>query len=116
MPTAIRLACLAALAAVPLGLALPALAQPATAPAPAAAPAPPPLPTLITPTPAEGFDLAVRLARRAVPMMQRDPAARSEVRQHYSRDGAELIDAAQVVALHFQTVAAANNYWRPAAR
>ena len=102
MRAMIRFACLAGLAAMPLG----AFAQ-------TAAPAgPPPLESLITATPAEGFDLAVRLARRAVPMMQRDAAVRGEVRRDYARDSTELIEAAQVVAVHFQTIAAANDYWR----
>lgn len=90
----VRLVCLIGLVAAPWGVS-------AQAPAPPAG-GPPALASLITATPAEGFDLAVRLARRAVPMMQRDAAVRGEVRQHYARDGEELISAAQVVALHFQ--------------
>jgi len=68
--------------------------------------------SLITETPAEGFDLAVRLARRAVVATQPDKEVLSDKRPEYSKDAEELIAASHVVAVHFQTVAAANNYWR----
>jgi len=95
--------------ALTLAAALPLAAQAQTAP-PAA---PPPLPSLITATPAEGFDLAVRLARRAIPLTQREAAVRGEIRAQYSRTAEGLIAASHVVAVHFQTIAAANDYWRP---
>jgi hypothetical protein len=34
------------------------------------------------------------------------------LREAYARDPNSLIAASQVVAINFQTVAAANNYWR----
>ena len=70
------------------------------------------LTTLRTDTPQEGYDLAVKLARVAVRMTQADPAMREELRAIYEKDADALIAVSSVVATHFQTVAAANNYWR----
>lgn len=70
------------------------------------------LPTLLTDTPQEGYDLAVKLARVAVKMTQADPAIRDDLRTVYEKDADALIAVSAVVATHFQTVAAANNYWR----
>jgi len=70
------------------------------------------LPTLITDTPQEGYDLAVKMARVAVKMTQADSAIREDLRSVYEKDAEALIAVSAVVATHFQTVAAANNYWR----
>ena len=70
------------------------------------------LPSLITKTPAEGYDLAVKLARVAVKMTQPDAAMREKLRPVYAGDADSLIASSQVVATHFATVAAANGYWR----
>lgn len=70
------------------------------------------LPTLITDTPQAGYELAVKLARVAVKMTQPDAQIRDELRVVYERDANSLIASSQVVATHFQTVAAANNYWK----
>lgn len=70
------------------------------------------LSSLRTETPQEGYDLAVKLARVAVRMTQPDTAARAALRAGYERDADALIAVASVVAIHFQTVAAANGYWR----
>jgi len=70
------------------------------------------LPSLLTKTPEEGYDLAVRMARVAVKMTQPDAAARDRLRPTYAEDADALIAASQVVATHFATVAAANRYWR----
>lgn len=67
---------------------------------------------LITATPAEGFDLALSLARRAVVATQPDKEVLFAQRPDYSGDATDLIAASHVVAVHFQTIAAANNYWR----
>ena len=72
------------------------------------------LPTLATATPQEGYDLAVTLARKAVGMTQQDAAVRSRLRPEYAEDSAALIAVSHVVAVHFATVAAANDYWRSA--
>lgn len=68
--------------------------------------------SLITATPEEGFQVALRLARLAVTEVQSDREVLKEGRKKYSRDPGSLIATSQVVAIHFQTVAAANNYWR----
>jgi hypothetical protein len=70
------------------------------------------LPTLITDSPQAGYELAVKLARVAVKMTQPDANIRDELRVIYERDANSLIASSQVVAIHFQTVAAANNHWK----
>ncbi|WP_018699606.1 hexameric tyrosine-coordinated heme protein [Amorphus coralli] len=70
------------------------------------------LPTLLTDTPQDGYALAVKLARVAVKMTQADPTIREDLRTVYEKDAGALIAVSSVVATHFQTVAAANNYWR----
>ena len=70
------------------------------------------LPTLITETPQEGYELAVKLARMAVKMTQPDAAIRDALRADYANNADSLTAASHVVAAHFGTVAAANGYWR----
>ena len=69
------------------------------------------LPTLITSTPEQGFELALKLSRLAVKMTQPDEETRLRVRAIYQSDADALIAASQVVATNFQTVAVANGYW-----
>lgn len=70
------------------------------------------LPSLRTQTPQEGFELAAKLARLGVKLTQPSSEVRDKLRAAYDHDTAQLIAASQVIAVHFQTVAAANNYWR----
>ena len=70
------------------------------------------LPTLITATPQEGFELAVTLARKGVTTTQPDREVLMTLRPAYARNADSLTAASQVVAVHFQTIAAANDYWR----
>ena len=70
------------------------------------------LTTLQTETPQEGFELAITLARKGVGYTQTSPEVRAELRGGYAHDAATLTAASHVVAVNFQTVAAANNYWR----
>ncbi|MDN2566313.1 hexameric tyrosine-coordinated heme protein [Aquibium sp. A9E412] len=70
------------------------------------------LPSLITTTPAEGYDLAIKLARVTIKKTQPDAAMRDRLRPAYAEDADSLIAVSQVVATHFATVAAANDYWR----
>lgn len=70
------------------------------------------LPSLLTKTPQEGFELAIVLARRGVKYTQPDAQKLHELRPAYAEDAASLIAASQVVAIHFATVAAANDHWR----
>lgn len=71
------------------------------------------LTTLITDTPQEGFELAITLSRRGVRYTQPDSEVLQRLRPEYAEDASELTAASQVIALNFQTIAAANNYWRP---
>jgi len=71
----------------------------------------PPL-SLITETPEQGFQLAIALSRKAVKATQPNKEILVKLREVYSKDANSLIAVSQVVAIHFQTVAAANNYWR----
>lgn len=70
------------------------------------------LTSLITDTPEAGFALAVKLSQKAVAATQTDAEARKELRPAYAHDPNSLIAVSHVVATHFQTIAAANNYWR----
>lgn len=68
--------------------------------------------SLVTATPDEGFALAITLARKAVTETQPDTEVLHATRPAYAHDPEALIAASHVVAVHFQTVAAANDYWR----
>ena len=70
------------------------------------------LTTLITDTPQSGFERAITLSRRCVKYTQPNAEVLQKLRPVYSNDANSLIAASQVVAINFQTVAAANNYWR----
>lgn len=70
------------------------------------------LPSLITDTPEEGYDLAIKLSRMAVKKTQPDDAARERMRPEYANNADSLTKASLVVATNFNTVAQANNYWR----
>jgi hypothetical protein len=68
--------------------------------------------TLITPTPEAGRALALLIARHTIHNMQPDLDVLKAGRPKYSTEAEGLIAAGQVVAIEFQTIAAANNYWR----
>lgn len=68
--------------------------------------------SLITNTPEQGRQLAVKLARLTIRLTQPDASTRERLRPDYAGDAHTLIDIAQVVATEFATIAAANNYWR----
>lgn len=70
------------------------------------------LKSLITETPQEGFALAVTLSRRGVKTTQPDTEVLHKLRPEYANDADSLTAASQVIAINFQTIAAANNYWR----
>lgn len=73
------------------------------------------LPTLITASPEEGFMLAMKLSRKVIGLTQPDAEVRTKLRPDYSENADSLIATSQVVATNFQTVAAANDYWRGSA-
>lgn len=70
------------------------------------------LDSLITETPQEGRELAIKMSRKSIAAIQTDPEIRKQLRGDYANDTAQLIASAQVIALEFQTIAAANNYWK----
>lgn len=70
------------------------------------------VPTLITKTPFEGRQLAIMLSRKSIGAIQSNPDVKKRLRGVYSQDAAMLMQAAQIVAIEYQTIAAANNYWR----
>lgn len=70
------------------------------------------LESLITKTPQEGRELAITMARKSIAAIQTDPEIRQKLRDNYASDTSQLIASAQVVALEFQTIAKANNYWK----
>lgn len=70
------------------------------------------LESLITATPQEGRELAIKLSRKSIAAIQTDPEIRKSLRDNYAKDTAQLIASANVIAIEFQTIAQANNYWR----
>ena len=69
---------------------------------------------LKTEIPQEGYVLAVKVARVAIKMTQPDAEVRDKLRPVYAENADALIASSQVVATHFATVAATNDYWRDA--
>jgi hypothetical protein len=70
------------------------------------------LSSLKTATPQEGFELAIKLSRMGVKYTQPSAEMRDKLRPVYAEDANALIASSQVVATNFQTISAANNYWR----
>ena len=67
---------------------------------------------LITKTPEEGRQLAIKMSRLIIKVTQPDAAVRERLRSVYAEDAAMLIAIGQTVAMEFATIAAANNYWK----
>ena len=70
------------------------------------------LTSLQTSDPQSGFELAIKLSRMAVGYTQSNMEKLEDGRSQYEDDAGFLIAASQVIATNFQTVAAANNYWK----
>ncbi|ODU10474.1 MAG: peroxidase [Rubrivivax sp. SCN 71-131] len=70
------------------------------------------LTSLVTDTPQAGFDLAITMSRKGVRYTQPDVEVLKKLRPVYAEDADALIASSQVIAINFQTIAAANNYWR----
>ena len=68
--------------------------------------------TLITSSPEEGRKLGLTMARHTIHNLQPDLDVLKGGRPNYSANPDSLIAASKVVAIEFQTIAAANNYWR----
>ena len=67
--------------------------------------------TLLTPTPQAGWELAIKLSRMGVKVTQPSDEIRTKLREVYEQDADSLIMVSQVIAINFQTVAAANSHW-----
>lgn len=70
------------------------------------------LPSLKTAIPQKGFELTTKLAGVGIKATQPSAEIRDKLRPAYDHDSAQLIAASQVIAINFQTIAAANTYWR----
>ena len=70
------------------------------------------LASLMTKTPQEGFELAITMSRRGVKYTQPDSEVLHKLRPEYANNADGLTAASQVIAINFQTIAAANGYWR----
>jgi len=70
------------------------------------------LETLITKTPQEGRELAIKMARKSIAAIQTDSEIIKKLRNDYANDTAQLIASANVIAIEFQTIAQANNFWK----
>lgn len=68
--------------------------------------------SLFTATPEAGRTLALAIARHTIHNLQPDLDVLKAGRPIYSANPDSLIAASQVVAIEFQTIATANNYWR----
>lgn len=69
------------------------------------------LESLVTPDAQSGYELAIKLSRMGVKYTQPSDEIRNKLRDDYANNADSLTAASQVVAINFQTVAAANNYW-----
>ena len=67
--------------------------------------------TLMTTTPEDSFALAISLSHLAVKVMQPDTDALANLRLDYANSVDSLIAVSHVVAVHFSTIAQANQYW-----
>lgn len=70
------------------------------------------LKSLETATPQEGYELAIKMSRMGVKSTQSDMEVLKKGRKKYAKDPNSLTAASQVIAINFQTVAAANDYWK----
>jgi len=70
------------------------------------------LTSLQTDSPQEGYELAIKLSRMGIKYTQPDEDVRTRLRSVYGEDATNLIASSQVIATHFQTISAANNYWQ----
>lgn len=68
--------------------------------------------SLITETPEEGYQLAVQLSRKAISTMLPDLESRQKMHPDYIGDAKNLTHASEVIAIHFQTISQANDFWK----
>ena len=70
------------------------------------------LTTLVTPDPQSGYELAIKLSRMGVKYTQPSAETREKLRPVYASNADSLTAASHVIALNFQTVAQANDFWK----
>lgn len=70
------------------------------------------LQSLTTETPQEGYELAIKLSRMGVKSTQPDMEVLKRLRKEYANNASDLTAASHVIAVNFQTISMANNYWR----
>jgi hypothetical protein len=70
------------------------------------------LQSLMTATPQAGFDLAVKMSRNSIKVTQPSGEVSARLRSAYDQDTVQLIASSHVIAVSFQTIAAANSWWR----
>ena len=70
------------------------------------------MPSLITKTPLEGRMLAITIVRKTIGAIQKDADIKQAVREKYQDDPQLLMYATELVAMEFETIAKANDYWR----
>jgi len=68
--------------------------------------------SLITKTPQEGYELAIKLSRMGVKSTQPDMEVLKKLRGDYANSASGLTAASHVIAVNFQTISTANNYWK----
>ena len=68
--------------------------------------------SLITENAQQGYELAIKLSRMGIKYTQPSDEIRGKLRPDYGENADSLIASSQVIAINFQTVAAANNYWK----
>ena len=68
--------------------------------------------SLQTSSPQAGWELAVKISRMSINAMQPSEKIRNKLRILYEDDADSLIAYSHVIAINFQTVAAANHYWQ----
>ncbi len=59
----------------------------------------------------QGYELAIKLSRMGVKYTQPSDEVRQKIRPVYAENAENLIASSQVIAINFQTIAAANSYW-----
>ncbi|AXT62705.1 peroxidase [Aquimarina sp. AD10] len=70
------------------------------------------LESLITKNPQEGYELAIKLSRMGVKSTQPDIEVLKKLRKEYANSASGLTAASHVIAVNFQTISAANKYWK----
>ena len=70
------------------------------------------MPSLITATPLEGRQLAMKIVRKTIGSIQSNGEIKQRVRKIYSEDPIMLMRAVELVNMEFRIIAEANEYWR----